>query len=163
MRRDRCHVTVVGARERLTVAALAGVLVASGCGLLGEDAFEVGDCVKARPGVTNDHLSKSDSCSGSAITENIAESLYRVQVALDGSDGSCPDLGTFVVEFSHEPHGKTYCLVDPSSYTTGSTGAPTGGGVSDDDDYTGDGAPPECTEAVLERREPPESCEEFGY
>ena len=163
MRRNGCRATGVGAREALTVAALAGALVVSGCGLLDEDAFEVGDCLKARSGVTNDDLSRSDSCSESGITENIAESLYRVQVVLDGSDASCPDLGTFVVEFSHEPHGKTYCLVGPSSYTAGSTGAPTGGGVSDDDDYTGDGAPPECTEPIMEGREPPEFCDEFGY
>jgi hypothetical protein len=163
MRRNGSRATRVGAREALSVAALAGVLVASGCGLLGDDAFEVGDCVKARQGITNDDLSRSDSCSESAITENIAESLYRVQAVLDGSDATCPDLGTFVVEFSHEPHGKTYCLVDPSSYTTGSTGAPTGGGAGDDEDYTGDGAPPECTEPIMEGREPPESCDEFGY
>lgn len=163
MRRNACRATGVGARDALSVAALSGVLVASGCGLVGEDAFEAGDCVKARPGVTNDNLSRSDGCTDSAFIENIAESLYRVQVVLDGSDASCPDLGTFVVEFSHEPHGKTYCLVDPGSYTTGSTGAPTGGGVSDDGDYTGDGAPPECTEPIMEGREPPESCDEFGY
>lgn len=130
----------------LIVALL--LLASAGCGAFGEDSFSVGDCVELSQRTVDSDLTEAD-CPNSATPFDTASSVYRVQSVEDGHSSSCSQSLTGV-EFSHEPHDKTYCLVPPSAFTD-SEPAP-------DDVFTGDGQPPECTDAELNGDPLPEFC-----
>lgn len=102
------------ARNIATLAiSIATVLGAGGCSAvagLGQSSFAVGDCVTIETRVT-DHDLKDADCGDAVGTFDAAVRIYKVDAVLDGSDQSCDTpQGFFGVEFSHEPHDKTYCL-----------------------------------------------------
>lgn len=106
---------MVGSKLLRGAAAVAvAVTSVSGCSLLGDDeaAFKVGDCVRVIERTADFDLKSADNCDSS---DQLAGDLYRVQSVLDGS-ATCPE-SIAGVEFDHEPHGKTYCLVLPMAYT----------------------------------------------
>jgi hypothetical protein len=136
----------------LLVAAVVAGLAWGIPRLLEKDGFEVGDCVEVVPRTTDSDL-KGVDCPSS--WDPYSE-VYEIGAVLDGAHSSC--YTDALVEFSHEPDDKTYCLVAPSSAYGGAgvDASPdeTGGG-----DYTGDGEPPECVEARLDGDVLPPYCE----
>lgn len=119
--------------------------------LIGEDTFKVGSCVKVKDRTLDNDLEAASCPSGYG---DPSDSVYRVGMVIDGSDATCPPMDGAAVEFSHEPHDKTYCLIYPSYSAPGGDSDYSGS----EDDYTGDGEPPECTEARLNGEPLPAGC-----
>lgn len=104
--------------NHMLVGTIVGLLVlgASACGVLDSLAgkFAVGDCVRIERHLLDHDLSSAD-CDGAVGTFDIEERVFRVNSIIDGTKGSCPEgAGFFPVEFTHEPHGVIYCLVQES-------------------------------------------------
>lgn len=99
-----------GRGKGVAIVVVLCIIAAVGWGLsqlLAEDAFEVGQCVEITDRTLDSDLTAT-SCpaDGMGLTGNV----YEVAEVLDGTDASCYEAN---VEFTHEPHDKTYCLVYP--------------------------------------------------
>lgn len=95
-----------------TVAASIGVaaMTTTLAGCFGDDHFSVGDCVVIEQRLV-DHDLKSADCADAVGTFDPNGRIYKVDQVLEGAGASCSaPQGFFGVEFSHEPHGVTYCL-----------------------------------------------------
>ena len=107
----RGHTTVSTLRLVAALVVLGATGLLAGCGFLEEDKFAVGDCVRIDERVADADLEKAD-CSDAVGTFDASARTYRVNSIIDNTDGGCPELaGFFPVEFVHQPHGVTYCLV----------------------------------------------------
>ncbi len=155
-------------RRALAAAAVVALMPLVGCGLLSSAEFDEGDWVMAQSGVFNDDLDPGD-CTKPVEPLSSDGVPYRVGAVLDGTGASCSSaLEEWEVEFSHEPDGVTYCLVGRTVVVSSLRRLDRESSVDEDtsdpaaDDFTGDGAPPECIEAAIAEEPPPDGCEGYG-
>lgn len=92
----------------LGLLVLLGGCVAIGRAVSGFGHFEVGECVVVEQQLF-DHDLEAESCTTPSPLFGGIE-LYQVVDVIDGYRSNCRNYGLGSIEFSHEPHDKTYCL-----------------------------------------------------
>lgn len=87
------------------VCSVAALALLGGCG---SEEFSVGDCVTTEQRLTDSELKSADCPAGGSFDPG--KPVYKVDEAMDGTDGTCTPQGFGGVQFKDEPADKVYCL-----------------------------------------------------